>query len=168
MTKSVPPKPLAFDPTKVMNFIARCAEPEKLRLLIRNAKVQKNEEIETAAFRRLISLAPQAKAGTVEHDFWQTIHAFEESLTEERGKTTRLVRTRQKVQRVGVLQTLRDWALDKKETEGFSMLVARGMPEMTGEAIVLRHPGHFDEVVRTAARIKLEKAGIEIAALPGG
>ena len=42
------------------------------------------------AFRRLIAILPQEQPGTIEHDFWQTIHAFEHALTEERGKTTRL------------------------------------------------------------------------------
>ena len=53
----------------------------------------------------------------------QTIHAFEHILSEERGKTTRLARTRQKVARVGVVQTLQDWATSAKSTDGFTMLL---------------------------------------------
>lgn len=162
-----PNVPSAQDLSKILDFISRCDDAVKLRLLIKNAKAQNNGVVESTAFRRLIALVPSAQPGSVEHDFWQTIHAFEESLSEERGKTTRLMRTRQKVQRVGVVKTLQDWAVDKKETDGFAMLLARGMPEMTGEAIVLRHPAHFDEETRAKARTKLENAKVDISSLPG-
>ena len=74
------------------------------------------------------------------------VQAFEYTLSEERGKNTRLSRTRQKVAKAGVVQTLSDWAAGSQETKGFRMLLERGMPEFTGEAITLRHPG----TVRTA------------------
>ena len=156
------------DHSKIMAFIATCEDGAKLRQLIKNARAQKNAMVEGAAFRRLIALVPSAAPGSVEHDFWQTIHAFEEALTEERGRTTRLARTRQKVQRVGVVRTLMDWALSVKETEGFAMLLERKMPELTGEAIVLRHPAHFDDDVRAAARARLVRAKVDVGALPGG
>lgn len=103
----------------------------------------------------------------MEYDFWRTIHAFEHVLSEERGKTTRLARTRQKVARVGEAETLEDWALSEKRTDGFNMLIERNMPELTGEAIVLRHPHRFGAKVVAAAMRRLEEVGINIAALPG-
>jgi hypothetical protein len=65
------------------------------------------------------------------------------------------------------VQTLRDWALSDKETDGFSMLLDRQMPQLTGEAIVLRHPEHFDDHVQAAARARLLKANVDVSALPG-
>jgi hypothetical protein len=47
------------------------------------------------------------------------------------------------------------------------MLLERKMPELTGEAIVLRHAGQFGAEVVAAARRRLEATGIDIAALPG-
>ena len=41
------------------------------------------------------------------------------------------------------------------------------MPELTGEAIVLRHANHFDETVATAARERLEDAGVDLTTLHG-
>jgi hypothetical protein len=64
------------------------------------------------------------------------------------------------------VQTLRDWALSDKETDGFRMLLERGMPELTGEAIVLRHPKSFEPEVLTAARQRLSRAGVEVSTLP--
>jgi hypothetical protein len=108
---------------------------------------------------------PSEQPGTVEHDFWQTIQAFEFILSDERGKTTRLSRTRQKVSRVGVVQTLKDWALDQKQTQGFDMLIERGMPELTGEAVILRHLDKFEADVRAAARGRLVRAGVDVNGL---
>ncbi|WP_027155600.1 hypothetical protein [Mesorhizobium sp. WSM2561] len=56
--------------------------------------------IAEAAFRRLVAVLPKEKPGSIEHDFWQTIQGFEMILSDERGKTTRLTRTRQKVARL--------------------------------------------------------------------
>ena len=125
-----------------------------------------DNRIADAAFRRLISVLPKEKPGTVEHDFWQTIYAFEHVLSEERGKTTRLARTRQKVTRVGEVQTLKDWALSSKSTDGFTMLLERNMPELTGEAIVLRHANQFGAEVLAAANMRLVQAGVDTSSLP--
>src|SRR6266568_2548808 len=122
------------DYSKILALIAACDDAGKLRTWIANARKQNQKEIEDAAFHRLIQILPKEAPGTVEHDFWRTIHAFEHMLSEERGKTTRLGRTRQKVARVGVIETLRDWAMASKSTDGFDMLIERNMPELTGEA----------------------------------
>jgi hypothetical protein len=151
-----------IDNTKIFLRISECDDPEKLRTWIKNARMRREMGIADAAFRRLISLIPSEQSGTVEHDFWQTILAFEFILSEERGRTTRLSRTRQKVNRVGVIETLKDWALSNKKTEGFEMLLERGMPELTGEAIVLRHPDKFDVDVQAAAHKRLVAAGVDI------
>jgi hypothetical protein len=154
------------DVAKILELIENCDDPERLRSWIRNAQEKGEPRVADAAFRRLVSVLPKEKPGTVEHDFWQTIHAFEHVLSEERGKTTRLARTRQKVARVGEVQTLRDWAMSAKSTDGFTMLLERNMPELTGEAIVLRHARRFDTEVVAAARQRLEMAGVDMATLP--
>ena len=115
------------DPSKMLAFVAQCDDVGKLKSLLKNARDRGKSALADAAFRKLISLVPSERPGTVEHDFWQTIHAFEYILTDERERTTRLSRTRQKIARVGVVQTLRDWALSDKETDGFRMLLDRGM-----------------------------------------
>jgi hypothetical protein len=154
------------DPAKILDLIATCDDPEKLRSWITNARKAGDNRIADAAFRRLIPVLPKEKPGTVEHDFWQTIHAFEHVLSEERGKTTRLARTRQKVTRVGEVQTLKDWALSSKSTDGFTMLLERNMPELTGEAIVLRHANQFGADVLAAANLRLVQAGVDTSSLP--
>jgi hypothetical protein len=146
---------------EIIAQIEKCDDEKLLRNWIENARRKGETEVEEAAFKRLIQLLPKENPGTLEWDFWRTIHAFELTLTDENGRTTRLSRTRQKVQRVGVKQTLTDWALGKKETDGFTMLLERGMPELSGEAIILRHANEFDEEVRDAAQMRLTNAGVD-------
>src|SRR5262245_12127650 len=137
------------DNTRILSSIAQCEDPERLRILLKRAQDNGVAEVAEAVFRKLVSIVPAERPGTAAHDFWQVVNAFELTLTQERGTTTRLSRTRQKVARVGVIQTLRDWALSDRETDGFQMLLDRGMAELTGEAIVLRHAGRFEpEVVK--------------------
>jgi hypothetical protein len=155
------------DLARIEVHISACDDPVKLRQWIVNARKEGEVGIADAAFRRLIAILPQEQPGTIEHDFWQTIHAFEYVLTEERGKTTLLSRTRQKVGRVGVIQTLTDWALNDKGTDGFRMLLDRSVPELTGEAIILRHAKAFDEAVVEAAHRRLVEAGVDMMRLPG-
>jgi hypothetical protein len=148
--------------SKILASIAKCDDPKLLRTWIENAEKKKDPVIADAAFRRLVSLVPAEKKGTVEHDFWQSIHALEFVLSKEKGKTTRLSRTRQKINRVEVVQTLKDLALSKKPSAGFAMLIERGMPELTAEAVILRHPKTFDEEVCAAAHERLVSAGVDI------
>ena len=101
---------------KALESITKCDDPEKLRTWIKNARNKHAEDVADAAFRKLISIVPSEQPGTVEHDFWQMINAFEYTLSQERGRTTRLSRTRQKITRDGVLQTLKEWAVAKRTT----------------------------------------------------
>ena len=151
--------------SRMFEFVSSCDDPAKLRTIIENARARGGTELADAALRRLVSITPSESPGTLEHDFWRTVHTFEYVLTEERGQTIRLSRTRQKVDRVGVSQPLIDWALDSKKTVGFRMLLERDMAEFTGEAIVLRHPDEFEPDVVAAARTRLEEEGVDIAAV---
>lgn len=146
--------------------IAELTDPAALRGMLANARAKGAETVGRAALLRLAEILPEATPGSVEHDFWRTIHIFEEMLTDERGRTTRLSRTRQKITRVGVLKTLEDFCLARSATDGFRMLIERGLPELTGEAVVLRHADRFPEPLLAAARARLSSSGVDLAALP--
>lgn len=150
---------------KILAFVERCENPAELETLIKNATKLGNAAVAEAAFRKRISLVPAERPGSVEYDFWRMVQAFEYALSEERGKNTRLARTRQKVAKVGVTQTLRDWAAGSQETAGFRMLLERGMPEFTGEAITLRHHELFEPPVLEAAQHRLRVAGVDLTSL---
>ena len=46
------------------------------------------------------------------------------------------------------------------------MLLERNMPELTGEAIVLRHAHQFGADVLAAANLRLVQAGVDTSSLP--
>jgi len=45
------------------------------------------------------------------------------------------------------------------------MLIERGLPELTGEALVLKHSESFDSNVQIAAKQRLQDAGVDIIKL---
>lgn len=141
------------------------SEPNKLRDWIRNARRQSSAAVERAAFARLCVIQPEANPGTVEHDVWQSIFALEEMFRQERGVTTRLTRTRQKIARDGEAKTASDLTLKRDPAPGFKELISRNHPELTFEAVVLRHPKTFDQEVLVAARARLQEAEVDIELL---
>lgn len=162
-------KPAPTGPSKqelaALERIPTIDDPAQLRILRENARRLGSTLVADAAFNRLIRIVPGEAPGSVEHDFWTSIHAFEEVLTEEKERTTRLSRTRLKVTKEGVIKVLEGFATAKQPTDGFQMLLDRKMPELTGEAVILRHPEAFDTSVVEAARGRLAGAGVDVDAL---
>ncbi|HEX8483414.1 MAG TPA: hypothetical protein VF650_16060 [Allosphingosinicella sp.] len=148
---------------RALEFIAVCSDPKKLEQVIRNARDQGEAEVERAAMLRLYEVKPEAQPGTLEHDVWRSIYALEGALTDERQRTTLLNRTRPKIKREGEAATVADLVLKKVASEGFDMLMERGMPELTFEALALRHPERFDDEVLKAASRRLAGAGVDPA-----
>ena len=144
-----------------LDVIETLNDPHRLRVLIGNARLKRSAVVEAAAFKRLCLVQPEANPGTVEHDVWQSIHALEELLREERGKTVRLSRTRQKIAKDGEAKTVSDLTTRPEPSQGFFDLIDRGHPELTFEVVALRHPKTFDVEVRKAARARLDAAGLD-------
>lgn len=145
---------------RAMKMIETCADPAKLRIVIQNARKQGSEEVVRAATLRLYEILPSEAPGTLENDVWRSIHALEGTLTEERGRTTRLGRTRPKIARVGEQEAVRDLFLADKPSEGFQMLVERDLSDLTFEAVALRHQDRFEDHVLDAAVRRLNSVGI--------
>jgi hypothetical protein len=147
---------------RALGQIEALTDPAKVRALMHNARRLGSALVEKAAFRRLVALLPQEEPGTLDHGFWASIHATEEMLRERRGKTVRLSRTRQKIGRVGVHRMVVDLVTSPKPSEGFAMLMDLGAPELTAEAVVLRHRDLFDTATVEAAERRLGAAQVDI------
>jgi len=145
---------------RALDFIASCVDAAKLSQMAENARIRGASDVQRAALLQLYSILPSAKPGTLEHDVWQSIYALEGALKEERGRTILLARTRQKITRDGELKTVADLVAGK-ESSGFHMLIERDMPELTFEAVALRHAGRFTGLVLDAARKRLRDVGVE-------
>lgn len=153
---------VTFDPVRALSMISTATRPESIRQIAANARLKGMEAVAKAADLRLYEILPSANPGSFEHDVWRSIHALEGTLTNERGKTTRLGRTRQKIAKVGEHQTVHDLVVASKEpSEGFVMLIERDMADLTFEAVALRHPDRFDTALLAAANERLRVARID-------
>jgi len=162
MTKAVDPGREAI----VLAQIAATEDPARIDALIANAKRLGAHRVLEAAMRRRAELSAEGEPGTIGNDFWRAVHTLEAALGEEKGRSARLTRTRQKIARVGEAATVADLASAPKPSAGFAMLVERGMWDLTAEAVVLRHPADFDAGTVAAARARLQDAGCDTSRFP--
>jgi hypothetical protein len=137
-------------------------DEEKLKNWMANAKRLGREDVFQAAFRQLCRVDGRYIDDPLGADFATVMRALEQALTDERGKTTRLSRTRQKLKRVGVRQTLADLALKTKPSDGFFKLLEFGMGDMSAEALIIRHGHEFEPDVIEAARRRLSEYGVKL------
>ena len=141
--------------------IENSSDPKELGRIADNAGKAGNQMVRQAALRKRYAISPSAQPGTIEHAVWQSIYALDDALTEARGKTTRLARTRQKIAREGEMRTVAD-LVQKSPSDGYRMLIERGWPELTFEFVALHHSDRFDAPVLEAARRRLNEAGVQV------
>ena len=146
-----------------MDWIAKCIDPSRLRQGMKNAKDHQRMDLYWQAFRRLCEVEGLNYDDPLEREFYSTLAAYEELLSEKNGHTTRASRTRQKLQRSGVIQCLEDWAVANTPTDGFKLLIDSGLIELTGEYLVLKYPARFSSKALSRARSRLEEAGWKCA-----
>src|SRR5688572_1050291 len=94
-------------------------DPKKLRTLMSNAKQRARMDVYEQAFRQLCRIEGRDHDDPLDREFHEVMAALEQALTEARGKTTRLNRTRQKLKRVGVQALISDLARSRQPSEGF-------------------------------------------------
>lgn len=138
---------------------------EDCRTVMRRARERKLDDFYNSVFRRLCELSGdfhEDPDDPLTRHFYETLAAYEQLLTEKNGSNTRASRTRQKLARKGVHQSLIEWTRGKVETNGFLLLLEKGFPEYTGEFLVMRYRARFPDDVVHLAQERLEKHGIEI------
>lgn len=136
---------------------------EQCRIVMERAVQQGNEEFYQSVFMRLCEIEGALNddpSDPIVKEFFQTLAAYEQLLTEKNGRKTAASRTRQKIRNKGVHQSLVDWTLGNTETNGFSLLVERGMPQFTAEYLVARYASRFPEQVVARAHARLDAHGI--------
>lgn len=135
-------------------------DQSSLRTLMRNAKRLGRDDVWQQAFRRLCELEGLNQTDPLHRDFYATLRAYEELLTEKNGRTTRASRTRQKLRNKGVVQCLEDWATSTAPTEGFDLLIKSRMPELTGESLVIKYADRFSKEAVAAAKTRLQHVAV--------
>jgi len=135
--------------------ISGYTDPAALRTLMTNAKRLGRDDIWREAFRKLCSLEGAEQTEPLHRDFYETLAAYEYLLSQKNGRATRASRTRLKLKSKGVIQCLEDWVTSKTPTEGYELLMANGLAEMTGESLVLKYPEQFSEAAVAAAKARM-------------
>lgn len=137
--------------------------PAECRTVMERAKQQGLDDFYRQVFRRYCELVGNENDDPNDplvRDFYVTLAAYEQLLTEKHGKNTPATRTRQKIKNKGVYQSLVEWTRGKTETNGFVLLTEQDMPEYTGEYIVARYRDRFPSDVVDLAVDRLTKHGI--------
>lgn len=137
-------------------------DPAKLRSLMLNAKRQERMDVYNQAFRQLCRVQGRNYDDPLDRDFHEVMAALEQALTETRGRTTRLIRTRQKLKRVDVQTLINDLATSKQPSQGFLQLLEFGMGDMSAEHLVLRYSDRFPAATVEAARRRLVTHGVPL------
>jgi len=135
---------------------------EKIRRLMANAERLGEDEVVKRCKKRIFEIAGNEGKTEIEIRLFQALAAYEEILREKHNKAVRANYTKRKIKNKGVIQTLTDWALDKKVTPGFEALVSQGLEDFTGEKIVIDFAEEFPVEVVDSASIKLKNVLEEI------
>jgi|HubBroStandDraft_5_1064220.scaffolds.fasta_scaffold226214_2 hypothetical protein len=151
-----------------MYDVAKLKTPVECRTVMERAKSKGNTEVYRAVFRRYCHLVGNANddpSDPLIRDFYETLGAYEQLLTEKNDSNTPATRTRQKIANKGVHQSLVEWTRGRAETNGFKLLVAAGLPEYTGEYLVTKYAKRFPDDVVALAVDRLKSHGIKPASL---
>lgn len=150
---------VTFDEQRALSLIAALSDPEAIRSIARKA-AGKHPTVERAALRRMVILQSEGEEGSAENDCWKMVLAVEEIRRQIRGRKSPMNRLRPKIEREGEVAALEYLALH--ESDGFKEVLEYGLPELSAEAIVVRH-GHptFSAKAVDAARLRLARAGYD-------
>jgi hypothetical protein len=148
-----------------MYDVSKLKSVDECRRVMARALARKEIDIYQAVFRRSCELVANENddpSDPMVREFFITLAAYEQLLTEKNGRTTAAARTRQKIKNKGVKQSLIDWTRQKAETSGFRWLTEKGLPDHTAEYIVVKYSSKFPGDVIELAKARLLEHGIKL------
>jgi len=134
--------------------VARLRTPADCEVFASNARERGAPELAEQARKRGVQIRAEShgSASDIERECLEAIYAYEEILSEKRGKRQPASRTWQMIRRHGILPAVERIVTKRGESTGYTALAEMGLSEFAFEAVVLRHPEHF-----TAEAISLSK-----------
>ena len=147
-----------------MYDVSKLKTIEECRTVMDRAKKLGKTDIYKNVFQRFCQLhgtLNEDPDDTLIKEFWETLGAYEQLLSEKNGRRTSASRTRQKIKNKGVIQSLIDWTKSKSETPGFIQLINEGMPQYTGEYIVVKYASRFPPDIVQSAKARLDQHNVE-------
>jgi hypothetical protein len=148
--------------------LTKFTDADKLRKLMANARRLGHDDYAFECQLRVAEVAGNAYKDELERGFWTAVTCAEEFKTQEKGKTIRLISTRQKHKRVGAQQCLNDWAVAPEVSDGFAVLASHGREDLTGESVVVRYADRFSPAAVASAERKLAACSAAPAAAEPG
>src|SRR5437867_6979442 len=113
------------------------AEPEELSMTGTRDTEARRTMIETKA-------AQFGAQTAVERDAYRALVAYEQEILSVRnGRTTYASRTRQMIDRYGILPTIERLVTRNTDASGYTAVAEAGMLDLSWEAVVLRYPESF-------------------------
>lgn len=146
---------------QAVSVIEKETNPELLLQIAKNAR-GKSVIVERASILRLALVSAKQERGTVQHACWQMVYTIEGLRHLNGRKVTRMNRLRPKIDKDGEIGAL-EYCV-KQKTAGFVEIMNLNLPELTAEAIVMRHSSNFSESTISAARARLQSEGVEVDA----
>ncbi len=123
-------------------LVQRIREPELCYVFARNAQRQGHPDLAVQAYRRAVDLRAESYATENELELAavKAIFAYEEAMSQIRGKRTRATGTWQMVKREGLLPTLRKRVASNSQEDVLPALKALGMEDYSFHAVCQQYP----------------------------
>jgi hypothetical protein len=138
--------------------IAKLNTYESCEKFIRNALRLGRRDLAEQARQRAIAIRADAHgaASIAEKECLQAIYAYEEVISQKRGRRIRATRTWQMVKRHGILRAAERAVTRSAETAGYAALAELGLHEFAFEAVILRYPQVFTPEAVERSRLRLQ------------
>jgi hypothetical protein len=140
--------------------IARLKTPEDCVNFEANAKAKGETALALAARRRAVQVRAAAfgETSAVELECLEAVYAYEEVLSNEKGRRQPASRTWQMIKRHGIVPAVERIVTNRAQSSGFTALSKMGLLDLAFEAVVLRYPESFSAAAATISRDRLASA----------
>lgn len=125
--------------------ILKLKTPEECDVFRKNAIERGNRELAMEARKRKVQIKAEnyGELTEVERECIEAVYAYEEVLSEKRGRTQPASRTWPMIAKYGVIETVERVVNREADAIGYTTLVDMGLKEYAFEAVILRHPEAF-------------------------
>jgi len=138
--------------------VKKLDSPEKCAIFAKNCIEHGREDLAQEAKERAVQLRAEAHGAktNAEREALEAVYAYEEVLSQQKGKKTRANRTWQMIDRHGIIGAVERAVNRSTETQGYTALVEMGLEDYAFENVILRHPDLFTEqaVLISKERVK--------------
>jgi hypothetical protein len=144
----------------VTNFdgrVARLTTVAECEQFAKNAEERGFPEIAEQCRKRGVQIRAEkhGAATAAERECLEAIYAYEEVLSQHKGKRVSASRTWQMIKRHGILAAVERIVTRPEDAAGYTVLVQMGLDDFAFEAVILRHQDAFSGEARARSESRL-------------